>query len=200
MRCHEGNCILLFYPIVPYVILDIFEASLHIVVAGRRLFHSSRLGGDEYISFAIVSLPSTRDHLDTRHLFTYRKHVQQPFSSISVVLQPLHPSFHSPLLPSLLRSPQVAKHISPPSKLSPQVNPPPFSTTFHQHPSAYCCTLPIPTFPTSERPTSKDTVHAYLIYAPKEKMRRPAGYVHAISLPLLFAEAQARGGRREAES
>lgn len=149
VQCHEGNCILLFYPIIPYVIFDVFEAPLHIVVAGRRLFHSSRLGRDEYISFAIVSLPSTRDHLDTRHVFTYRKHVQQPFSSISFVLQPLHPSFHSLLLPSLLRSPQVAKHISPPSKLSPQVKPPPsppppHSTNIRPPTAAPSLSLPSP--------------------------------------------------------
>ena len=79
---------------------------------------------------------STRDHLDTRRLFTYRKHVQQPFSSISFVLQPLHPPFHSLLLPSLLRSPQVAKHISPPSKLPPQVKPTPPPPLHHIPPTS----------------------------------------------------------------
>lgn len=125
VQCHEGNCILLFYSIVPCVIFDIFEAPLHIVVAGQETlsFFKTRTRRIYFICYCqsfLYKRPSrypSSSYLQKTCATTFLIHLLCPSAVTSIV--PFSPlTFPSPL------APQVAKHTSTPSKLSPQVEPP----------------------------------------------------------------------------
>lgn len=107
VQCHEGNCILLFYPIVPYVIFDIFEAPLHIVIAGQETlsFFKTRTRRIYFICYCQSSLykrPSrypSSVYLQKTCATTFLIHLLCPSAVTSIV--PFSPfTFPSPLAPS----------------------------------------------------------------------------------------------------